>query len=82
MLFKRYFARLKLQQKIRSLSSAERLQILEASPYEAVPFQGEGYHVFLKSEPDFHKGYITSLGEISPEEAENWIIQQYLETKP
>ncbi|MDX2071573.1 MAG: hypothetical protein SFV55_24295 [Haliscomenobacter sp.] len=82
MLFKRYFARLKLQQKIRSLSPDERTQILEASPYEAVPFQGEGYHVFLKSEPDFHKGYVNSLGEISPVEAEDWIIQQYLETKP
>lgn len=81
MFLKKYFAQLKLQQKIRALSPSERIQILEASPYEAVPFQGEGYHVFLKAEPDFNKGYVTTLGEISPREAEDWIIQQHFETK-
>lgn len=78
MWFKKYFAQRKLQQKIRALSAAERTRILETSPYEAVPFQGEGYQVFLKAEPDFQQGYVTTLGEISPQEAENWIIQQYL----
>lgn len=82
MSFKKYLTRLKLKQKIRSLTPTERAQILASSPYEALPFQGEGYHVFLKAEPDFHKGYVTTLGEISPQDAENWIIQQHLENKP
>lgn len=81
MFLKKYLYRRKLKQKIRTLSQAERAQILESSPYEAVPFQGEGYHVFLKSVQDYHKGYVRTLGEISPEAAENWIIQQYLENK-
>lgn len=82
MFLKKYLAHLQLKRKIASLTISERAQILESSPYEAVPFQGEGYHVFLKAESDYHKGYVTTLGEISPRDAENWIIQQYFETKP
>jgi hypothetical protein len=51
---------------------------LEKSPLTAGAFQSEGFYVFLKNEPDFHKGYVTSLGEISGDAAEDWIIRQYL----
>ena len=67
-----------LNQQIKRLSNEERQAILEKSPLSAGAFQGEGFHVFLKSEPDFEKAYVTSLGEISGDAAEDWIIKQYL----
>lgn len=67
-----------LPQQIKRLSDEERRAIIEKSPLEAGAFQGEGFHVFLKSEPDFSKAYVTSLGEITGEQAEDWIIRQYL----
>ena len=42
-----------LKRQIKSLSEEERREILEKSPLEAGAFQGEGFHVFLKSEPDY-----------------------------
>ncbi len=68
----------RLRRQIERLSAEERREIIEKSPLEAGAFQGEGFHVFLKSEPDFEKAYVTSLGEISGEAAEDWIIEQYL----
>lgn len=65
-------------QQMKRLSEDERREILEKSPLEAGAFQGEGFHVFLKSEPDFEKAYVTSLGEITGDAAEDWIIRQYL----
>jgi hypothetical protein len=67
-----------LKRQIKKLSDEKRREILEKSPFEAGAFQGEGFHVFLKSEPDFNKGYIASLGEITGAAAEDWIIRQYL----
>ena len=78
MCFKKYFENRQLERQIRQLSAEERREILEKSPLEAGVFQGEGFHVFLKSEPDFQKAYVTSLGEITGDAAEDWIIRQYL----
>lgn len=80
--FKQFYAKRQMEKRIRQLSLEERKAIIEKSPYEAAGFQGEGFHVFLKSEPDFKKGFITSLGEISGTEAEDWIIKTYLEENP
>ena len=66
-----------IEQRISQLSPAERLEIIDKSPYEAAEFQGEGYHVFQKNDPDYYTGYVTSLGEISPQAAEDWIIKTY-----
>lgn len=67
-----------LKRQIKRLSTAERQEIIEKSPLQVGAFQGEGFHVFLKSEPDFNKAYVTSLGEITLDMAEDWIIEQYL----
>ena len=66
-----------LDRRISQLSPAERQEILEKSPNEAAGFQGEGYHVFLKNDPDYYTGYVTSLGEISWQDAEDWLIKTY-----
>lgn len=83
MCIKKYLENRQLEKRIRRLTEAERQAILQASPLEAGLFQGEGFHVFLKSEPDFEKAYVESLGEISARAAEDWIIRHYLlaETK-
>ena len=78
MCIKKFFADRKIEKQIRHLSAEERREILEKSPLEAGAFQGEGFHVFLKSEPDFEKAYVTSLGEVTKDVAEDWIIRQYL----
>lgn len=67
----------KIERRISKLSDTERQEIIKKSQYEAVAFQGEGFHVFLKSEPDFTKGYFTSLGEISAKDAEDWLIKTF-----
>ena len=78
MCFTRWLEDWKLNKQIERLSETERREILEKSPLTAGAFQGEGFHVFLKSEPDFEKAYVTSLGEITGDAAEDWIIRQYL----
>jgi hypothetical protein len=78
MCIKKWLEDWQLKRQIKRLSKEERREILEKSPLEAGAFQGEGFHVFLKSEPDFSKAYITSLGEITGDAAEDWIIRQYL----
>lgn len=75
--FEKLFKNLRLECKIKQLSPAERKEILEKSPIIAVAFQGEGFHVFRKDDPDYYTSYITSIGEMSNEEAEDWIIKQY-----
>lgn len=78
MFIKKWMEDYQLKQQIKSFSEEERREILEKSPLSAGAFQGEGFHVFLKSEPDFEKAYVTSLGEITNEAAEDWVIEQYL----
>jgi len=73
MRFGRFCENWQLEYKIKQLSPTERLEILEKLPLEALPFQGEGYHIFLKSKP-YYSGFVTSIGEISPEETEDLII--------
>jgi len=78
MCIKKWLEDYELTKQIKKLSAAERAAIVEKSPLSAGAFQGEGFHVFLKSEPNFEKAYVTSLGEISGGAAEDWIIRQYL----
>jgi hypothetical protein len=68
-----------MRRRIAALGEAERERIIAASPYDAAAFQGEGYHVFRKDDPDYRTGYVTSLGEIDPRSAEDWIIARWLE---
>ncbi|MEO6284310.1 MAG: hypothetical protein ABIN80_21950 [Dyadobacter sp.] len=70
-----------MQKQIKNLSETERARILMESPFEVGCFQGTGYDVFLKSEPDFEKAYIRGLGQVTGEVAENWIIEQYILTQ-
>ncbi|GAB4008800.1 hypothetical protein GCM10028808_15790 [Spirosoma migulaei] len=81
MCFKKYLKTRQLEKQIRQLTETERQIILQASPLELGLFQGEGFHVFRKSEPDFENAYVYGLGEISRLEAEDWIIRQYLLTE-
>ncbi len=82
MWLKNFLENYRIECKIKRLSLAERREILEKSPIVAVPFQGEGFHVFRKDDPDYYTGYIASIGEMSNEDAEDWIIKQYfLENK-
>ncbi|WP_461090042.1 hypothetical protein [Spirosoma gilvum] len=78
MCLKAYMAKRRLEGQIRRLSEVERQAILKASPYESGWFQGEGFHIFLKAEPDFEKAYVDSVGEVSARMAEDWIIRKYL----
>ena len=67
-----------MEKRISQLSETELREIIEKSPIEAAGFQGEGFHIFQKNEPDFKKGYVTSIGEMTSKDAEDWIIKQYL----
>ncbi|QHV99550.1 hypothetical protein [Spirosoma endbachense] len=78
MLWEKYSKNRRLRRQIERLTEAERQAILEKSPLEAGWFQGAGYHVFLKAEPNFNKAYVQGLGGVSQQAAEDWIIQQYL----
>jgi hypothetical protein len=75
---RRWWAARAMSRRIAALDEDERRRIVAASPYDAAAFQGEGYHVFRKDDPDFHTGYVTSLGEIDPRSAEDWIIARWL----
>ncbi|MBL8300648.1 MAG: hypothetical protein JNN30_20100 [Rhodanobacteraceae bacterium] len=63
---------------MRSLSAAQRQAILARSPWEHGWFQGEGYHIFLKDEPDLNKAFAGSVGEVPVAVAEDWIIMHTL----
>ena len=67
-----------MERRISRLSPVERQEIMDRSPIEACMFQGEGVHIFLKSDPDYYTGYVTSIGEMSGKDADDWIIKQYL----
>ena len=75
---KRYFAKRAMQKRIGALTEAERRDILSKSLLEAAAFQGEGYHVFRRDIEDVYQAYVCTLGEISPDMAEDWIIEQDL----
>lgn len=67
-----------MARRIAALDDDQRRRIVAASPLEAAAFQGEGYHVFRRGEPDIKAAYVTSLGEIAPRDAEDWIIGHWL----
>jgi hypothetical protein len=75
---RKYLENYRLEKQIKRLTEAERQEILEKSPLQAGYFQGTGYDVFLKSEPDFEKAYVYVLGHVMKEFAEDWIIKQYV----
>jgi hypothetical protein len=68
-----------VEERIASFTEAERTEILAKSPFEALFFQGEGFHVFRKDEKDFYAAYVTVLGEVSQRFAEDWVIARWLE---
>jgi hypothetical protein len=74
-----WIAARRMRRRIASLSAAEREALLQSSPLDLGLFQGEGYHVFRKDEPDMNRAYVCSLGEIAPRDAEDWIIARALE---
>ncbi|RRB07259.1 hypothetical protein [Larkinella rosea] len=78
MWFKNHLKNRRLKNRIRHLSEAQRREILDKSPFEAGFFQGTGFDVFRKDEPDFEKAYVYGLGHVMRDVAENWIIEQYL----
>ncbi|GAB2579213.1 hypothetical protein [Spirosoma areae] len=78
MCFRKHVENRRLAKQIKQLSETERQAILEKSPFVCGFFQGTGYDVFLKDEPDFEKAYVTGLGQVYRETAEDWIIRQYL----
>lgn len=78
MWFSKYLKNRRLKNQIQRLSEAERREILEKSPFEAGFFQGTGFDVFRKDEPDFEKAYVRGLGHVMRDVAEDWIIEQYL----
>ena len=77
--FRRFLAVRAMRRRIAALSADERRRIIAASPLDAAAFQGEGYHVFRKDVADMNAAYVTSLGEVDPRAAEDWIIARYLE---
>src|SRR5436190_794700 len=77
--FQYWRARRAMAKRIAKLAPAERADILARSPLEAAAFQGEGFHVFLKNVKDMNPAYIDSLGEVSPEDAEDWVIARWRE---
>lgn len=74
-----WLARPVKRRRMHDLTREGREEILRRSPLEAVVFQGEGFHVFRKGVADMNEAYVTSLGEISCEAAEDWIIARWLE---
>ncbi len=67
-----------MAKRIAALDDDQRRRIVAASPLEAAAFQGEGYHVFRRDEPDARAAYVTSLGEVAPRDADDWIIAHWL----
>lgn len=67
-----------MARRIAALDEGQRRRIIAASPLEAAAFQGEGYHVFRRDEPDIKAAYVTSLGEVAPRDADDWIIAHWL----
>lgn len=76
--FRRWRDRRAMERRIALLDEEQRQRIIDASPMEAAAFQGEGYHIFRRDEPDLKAAYVTTLGEIAPRDAEDWIIAHWL----
>jgi hypothetical protein len=68
-----------IARRVASLTDEQRRAIVEASPYDAGAFQGEGYHVFRKGIADLAEAYVTSLGEVDGRTAEDWITARHFE---
>lgn len=68
-----------MERRIAALNDAERQDILAKSPYEALVWQGEGYHVVRKGGSSLAVDYVDSIGEVSPRDAEDWLIARWLE---
>ncbi|GAB4008797.1 hypothetical protein EXU85_30830 [Spirosoma sp. KCTC 42546] len=81
MWFKNYFQNRRIAKQLKRLTEAERQAILDESPLEHAWYQGEGYHIFQKNEPDHDKAYVASVGETYQRVADDWIIRQYLLAK-
>ena len=79
----RAISEFRLGRRIAGLTSGQREALLAASIHEAVPFQGEGVHVFLRDERiPRREAYVCSLGEIGPRDAEDWLIADLLRREP
>lgn len=70
-----WWHRRRLRRQVAALDDAARSRILAAQPYDIAAFQGEGWHVFLKGEPDIAKAYVASLGEIGQRDAEDALLE-------
>lgn len=68
-----------MERRIAALNEAERQDILAKSPYEALVWQGEGYHVVRKGGSSLAEDYVDTIGEVSPRDAEDWLIARWLE---
>jgi hypothetical protein len=62
--------------RIATLTDAERAEILAKSPFETGAFQGEGFRVWRKDSGD---GFEAILAEVSYRDAEDWIIERWLD---
>ncbi len=80
---RRAISEFRLRRRIAGLTADQRTVLLAASIHEAVPFQGEGVHVFLRDERiPRSEAYVCSLGEIGPRDAEDWLIAEVLRREP
>ena len=77
--FQLWRARCEMEKRIVRLSEAERRDILAKSPYEALVWQGEGYHVVRKGGSSLAEDYVDTIGEVAPRDAEDWLIARWLE---
>lgn len=68
-----------MEKRIARLSEPERAEILAKSPYEALVWQGEGYHVVRKGGSSLAEDYVDTIGEVAPRDAEDWLIARWLE---
>ena len=67
--------------RIAALSEGERREILDQSPIEALAWQGQGYLAVRKGGSSLDEDYVDTIGEVSPREAEDWLIAQWLEAE-
>lgn len=77
--FRLWRVRRAMERRIMRLSEAERAEILAESPYEALVWQGEGYHVVRKGGSSLAEDYVDTIGEVAPRDAEDWLIARWLE---
>jgi hypothetical protein len=68
-----------MEDRLNSLTEAQRREILARSSLEAAPFQGTGFHILRKNVQDLDEAHVDVLGEVSARYAEDWIIARWLE---